>query len=545
MEEELNKNKKVRKKNKKKAILINKMYTGRYINEYQNIGHEIINFLLDDVAGNNYLYITPYGKYDSKHYEITHILLAGPKQKNEYEIIAKAEVEKDCFEKKDKRCGIIYRSEDKYNHEKQVMQYKYGGYYLYDVFKNNQGNDNAIYATFKVKNIEVPKSKIIVKFNNINNTTEIETEDKREELKYTPEEKKPLDMGQRGISYVTNDNYNIIINNIITNEKLWEPKAFETDWKKNEQDIKNNFSFINLVKKEYDELAYSSMLSYYFNVKYGEKQTIIFNLFLKWISKNDNIDISFKNIEDYDEVVQEKPLPNHSRPDMIAKRQNSEDKIIIENKIKSGINGEQLLEYYKQEQKENKGNFKGLIFVPDYNVKQIKNDERYKEVSDKYGIIEYSQIYEFFKNEIKLEKLEGNSNKYFEDLKNALYIQTITEEKNQIYRLKNAMQGIDNISYQVHVLKLDISKNKKQKYQYYVGVTNNYSLQIDYLKSKVLKNKPIENISENVEKLKNIENIEKAFKIKNALEEEIEKEVKIKKDDNLTEDLIKQIAQKI
>ena len=322
-------------------------------------------------------------------------------------------------------------------------------------------------------------------------------------------------------------------------------KSVRNRLEKNEQDIKNNFSFINLVKKEYDELAYSSMLSYYFNVKYGEKQTIIFNLFLKWISKNDNIDISFKNIEDYDEVVQEKPLPNHSRPDMIAKRQNSEDKIIIENKIKSGINGEQLLEYYKQEQKENKGNFKGLIFVPDYNVKQIKNDERYKEVSDKYGIIEYSQIYEFFKNEIKLEKLEGNSNKYFEDFKNALYIQTITEEKNQIYRLKNAMQGIDNISYQVHVLKLDISKNKKQKYQYYVGVTNNYSLQIDYLKSKVLKNKPIENISENVEKLKNIENIEKAFKIKNALEEEIEKEVKIKKDDNLTEDLIKQIAQKI
>ena len=43
----------------KGRILLNIMYTGKYISEYNKIGHEIINlFKADD--GNNYIYVTPF-----------------------------------------------------------------------------------------------------------------------------------------------------------------------------------------------------------------------------------------------------------------------------------------------------------------------------------------------------------------------------------------------------------------------------------------------------------------------------------------------------
>ena len=43
-----------------KEILINQLFSGRYLNEGKNIGHEVINFFSDD-EGNHNLYITPSG----------------------------------------------------------------------------------------------------------------------------------------------------------------------------------------------------------------------------------------------------------------------------------------------------------------------------------------------------------------------------------------------------------------------------------------------------------------------------------------------------
>ena len=69
------------------TILINIMYTGDYTNK--NIGHEIINLYKTD-KGENYIYISPYGKLaDDKYGGVSTVLLARPAEKGRLEIIAK------------------------------------------------------------------------------------------------------------------------------------------------------------------------------------------------------------------------------------------------------------------------------------------------------------------------------------------------------------------------------------------------------------------------------------------------------------------------
>ena len=48
---------------KKRLIIINRMYAGKYLTEGENIGHEIINLIRSD-NGNNYLWLNADGNCD-------------------------------------------------------------------------------------------------------------------------------------------------------------------------------------------------------------------------------------------------------------------------------------------------------------------------------------------------------------------------------------------------------------------------------------------------------------------------------------------------
>ena len=58
-----------------KRLLLNTVFTGRYLDEGENIGHEVINLFKDD-EGNSNLFITKNGKVD-KH-DIEYILFVRP-----------------------------------------------------------------------------------------------------------------------------------------------------------------------------------------------------------------------------------------------------------------------------------------------------------------------------------------------------------------------------------------------------------------------------------------------------------------------------------
>lgn len=147
------------------------------------------------------------------------------------------------------------------------------------------------------------------------------------------------------------------------------------------------------------------MLAYYFGLESNGR--LLFQEFF-------NDKFPDKNIE-FINVFQEHYLPNRSRPDIVFEEKNENEQVIIENKIKSGINGKQLTKYKK-----------GLIFVPNYNENLIKNDPEFIKVKSNFKIITYKELLNFFNNQVvsKYIKNDKNAERYFEDFKSALRIQS-------------------------------------------------------------------------------------------------------------------------
>ena len=76
--------------NSSPEILINKLFAGAYLDEGENIGHEVINlFRADD--GQNYLYITPSGAVDLDTHPISDVIFVRNLEgKTTVEVIARA-----------------------------------------------------------------------------------------------------------------------------------------------------------------------------------------------------------------------------------------------------------------------------------------------------------------------------------------------------------------------------------------------------------------------------------------------------------------------
>lgn len=539
-------------KEEKNVILINKMYTGSYLddNDGNNIGHEIINFFKAD-DGNNYIYITPYGKVKSKYAENTkYILLTGAQKNNKYNIIAKVEVKENGLKiKKCRSSKNIFKEPYKDAHREQALQYKYGNHFLYDIYKNNLNNDNAIYATFQVENIFIPTKNISMKFNN--DEAEIRIDNRKIE---TTIKKNKVFIGESCTRYILEgeEGYSELLENIIMekegNEIIW--KNITDELKK--IDLKDKiieetkYSFINLIEKEYNEVIYTNMLKYFFNVRYEDG--IILNKFLEWIKDNKNIKMNKEikeNIKKYcnlfKEIRKEEIIPK-GRIDLCAKSNNGV--LVIENKIKSGINGKKKngfqLKTYRDAYKGT--DFIGLVFVPDYNKEKVKNEEGYIDVANEYPIIKYSELYKFFNEKIDFNKLKNESAKYYEDFKNALKIHSFTERQKEIYKFNKAIKETKKIEYITYVIKIN---NDKIKNKYYVGVTNNFELRNEFLRNNHYK-KNSENLDVEKEKYTNkyqytsvingeeivdylikikTYNIEDAFSIEEKLEELIKKEI--------------------
>ena len=110
-----------------KTIILNRMYAGSYLDEGENIGHEVINLFKDD-KGSNYIYINKDGKVN-KNYDVEAVLLVKHVEKGVLEVIAKAETLKLVYDKKDDyEKAIIHQNE--YIKEKQI---RYGGVLLSDI----------------------------------------------------------------------------------------------------------------------------------------------------------------------------------------------------------------------------------------------------------------------------------------------------------------------------------------------------------------------------------------------------------------------------
>ena len=388
------------------------MYAGSYLDE--NIGHEVINLFKDD-NGSNYIYINPYGDINAKSNDsVKAIFLVKHVEKGVLEVVAKAENLQQVYYKK------TDREEEFKNQKEYIKEHKitYGNVLLSEIYKTD--NDELL-ITFKTNKLRTVKKPVFL----------IEDESKRykyenhyflpekhfstQSLKmYYPENKFPKDY--EVFKRLLNDS--TVWNEENTTAKIDLDEIYTYD---------SHEGFLSIIKKEDDELIISNLFSYIFNHKKD-----VFRDFVKEVLEIDDFKINYR-------IAREK-----NNIDLLI--ENEDSIILIENKIKSKINGEkskssgkkesQLSKYVKyvyENYSDKKLNF--YIFAPDYN--QINLD--IYEDGDKYKIINYSQIYDFyFKNAGRMLNI-----KYFKEFLNAIYIHTMTTDNTNFEKMKK--QFIKNI----------------------------------------------------------------------------------------------------
>lgn len=154
-------------------------------------------------------------------------------------------------------------------------------------------------------------------------------------------------------------------------------------------------------------------------------------------------------------LLEKEKRTRHGRIDIFAIEEKKA--IIIENKIKSGLNGidkqeekTQLQVYVKAMKEEfniDKENIFGLVFVPDYNKSIIEKEIRELEkveIINYYNIISYSELLYFFEKYKNIVK-EDLYYDYYEDFLKALKNHTYKDidEKNRTETEKKFIYAIN------------------------------------------------------------------------------------------------------
>lgn len=344
----------------------------------------------------------------------------------------------------------------------------YGKKSLETIFKKNARNDIALYVTFTSKDVKMIKQGYHIYLvddmpgKNVNflegeNAVVINVNiDKNKK-----EISKKLNFAITSLrQYIDSNNYKDVYNNILNqleqiSDGYWEPQCplnFEGRKKlepNNPHYIDTNpnkANFIDIIRKNYDELVYSNLFYYIFKT--------VPNLFIEFINKFSNeLGLEFnipKNYESYTVLREEGDIDL-----LIDIRDKNENiyLIVIENKIKSSINGikydergeevgNQLSKYihYAHGYKVAKGSDKTkyeykkfddeeflvkpynsekckrafFIFAPLYkhfNIEEINKymhekayfvEEEYKQ--DDYKLITYDKIYKFFNDKLYQNK---------------------------------------------------------------------------------------------------------------------------------------------
>lgn len=384
------------------TIIIERMYAGKYIDG--NIGHEIINTFKTD-NDENYIYISPNGTINSNYQNTKYVLLVRLINQHTFEIIGYAGdlellLSKESFKFKQKDSGII-------ESEKQLEiiennSIKYGGVKINDLLAEQS---NAVFVTFKAKNVKRAKKRIFI----------VDSMDLADDNHiYLPN----IKFSKTSLKMYVDNNKNkeayVKIFELISDKKVWEDKNTLTKIDI-DKPLDKNFGILDIIKKDYDELTYSNWLAYYLNND--------LDLLKDFCSSVLHIDIDLKSV---------KVLREYHNIDIWI--EDSNHIIVIENKIKSGINGErhdlegksvqsQLSDYVKTANKEaHNRKIHYFLLLPNYSYKN-EDLKKYSEY-DKYILIRYSDLLDFFQKcncdlefyEEFIKAIKKHSTEYRKDL---------------------------------------------------------------------------------------------------------------------------------
>lgn len=348
-----------------KIIVLNKMYSGDYLKQ-GNLGHEIINLYKSD-NDCNYIYLLSSGKLDQKYSgRIECILLVRSAKNHKIEIIGKA-------------TGLeeVYGKEDQTEYIKK-NNITYAGVLLSDIFKENKSHQE-ICITFKAEKVVKPAMPIYVQYAK-------EPEDCPILMDVNHAKQSP----RQYISDEYENDYKTL-SDIINNKDLWGEEVGYV-CPENEEELLPHTIF-DICRITHNELAHTNALGYFL-----EKDKEFANKFLDEV-----LGIKEGLSNDY------KVYRERYNIDLLIVDQNRV--IIIENKIKSSINGVYLdkqkskkdsqLDRYidkvsKIDNASEKAEFVGktifaYLLAPNYN--DIKDITKYNKNEIKYQKIFYSELY--------------------------------------------------------------------------------------------------------------------------------------------------------
>lgn len=425
-------------------IILNNMYTGRYITQQGNLGHEIINlFKADD--GKFYVWLNSMGVCTESGVDNCSIIMVRSINSHLYKVLAKAN---NC-----KLCDGAKVSRDKGNKNDNLKKLRYNAQKNLNVTYNGKCpmddifNEKDMFATFSTSQVLKPKGDIYI-------TNDKSLKDTDNGIYYAE-----FKISEAMRSYIKENSsaFNDLSALLETEKIKWE----------NVDNLsmppEPSFNFFKLIRKDKDELSFSNALAYFIGqtgidnfIKgcLGLSQQFVDDKYQLLREKN-NIDISFFGEEHV--VIIENKIDAAITVDrrvtlesQIKKAVNlyffdstdreKQDVILkIENYI-LGLTGDpsQLSKYYLYaiayllskgvKEAELDGRIKCFILIPRYAEKQFKSDKNgcYSSKflwSDKYKIITYLNIYDYFK--------KISSVKYLDEFNSAL-IPLTNEFNNEI-----------------------------------------------------------------------------------------------------------------
>ena len=382
-----------------KEILVNQLFAGKYLDEGENIGHEVINLFRDD-DGNHNLFITPSGRVNGHDLEYI-LFVRNVSARKTVEVVGLAK-------------GISCITEE------EMKSVRYAGVSLDQIFHNNTYhgiNDTfSSHITFRAESFFLPSRRIFITIDNLSNLGEYTVNLSSERQVITPQ----------GMREYYSDKLDMVayseLKDLILNNELWADtteKLFPDGAVQNQSP-----TFMEIIRKEDDENIFSNLLCYYFEYSH--------RAFLKFATDPNLLNISdmSTSFEVYRETMGRVDLWIESEKDII----------VIENKIKSGINGiagddySQLNKYHERAEKEAARRNKRThyyIFAPNY----ARLDLAQFGLEDVYKVVRYSEIYRFFINEAETYI----SDRVFPDFIRCLKRHTLTFSELQFNTMRSRM----------------------------------------------------------------------------------------------------------
>lgn len=346
-------------------ILINQLFAGRYLSEGGNIGHEVINLFEDD-NGFRYLYVTPSGKVRGHDVEAV-IFVRNVQARRTVEVIA---------------IGIGLSSVP----NEDIEKITYGGATMDQIFRSNtyRGGRDVFSGnvTYRAEQVLVPAGdkRVLITID-----TEYDLSSWKGSASLTSTRSVVIPQGMR--MYYSRSNDPVAYEQLrvlLEDASLWE-QAAPGKLVADSAESAMFPTFLELIGKEDDELAFSNLLAHYFDYSHAS---------FREFAESENL-LGISGMDSDFEIVRE---ANHNIDLWI---ESADHVIVIENKIRSGVNGldgagsSQLDKYRSKAEEYARGAGKTahfFIFAPDYS----STDFSQYDPEGAYKVIPYSAIHGFF-----------------------------------------------------------------------------------------------------------------------------------------------------